>query len=300
VTRNQSIRLPDGRQLGYAEYGDPTGQPIFLFHGLPGSRLQRPLDQTLAIQLRARIITVDRPGFGRSDYQPDRTLSDWPRDVAALADALGLGKFAVAGVSAGGPYALACAAKLGQRVTRAGIASSPSPTALPGVLEGMIRSNQIVIKIAQRTPPRLAPQIARLINTITGRNPKLILAIVFGLVSTPLTDEEQALLADPELREMYLDSVLEAYRNGWGGHAWDLIVLNRPWGFRLDQIRVPVHLWHGDADQLIPPVMGQYLARQIPTCQATFIPGAGHLLIFAHWATMLTTMLGVELPRVLY
>jgi pimeloyl-ACP methyl ester carboxylesterase len=299
VTRNQSIRLPDGRQLGYAEYGDPAGRPIFLFHGLPGSRLQRPLDEALAVAQRARIITIDRPGFGRSDYLPGRTLADWPRDVAALADALGLGRFFVAGVSAGGPYALACAALLGGRVEGAGVASSPSPTYLPGVLEGMIRSNRIVIQIAQRTPPRAAPQIARLINAITGRNPKLILGIVFGLVSTPLTEDEQALLADPALREMYLDSVLEAYRQGWGGHAWDLIVLNRPWGFRLDQIRVPVQLWHGEADTLIPPVMGRYLAAQIPGCEATFIPGAGHLLIFAHWAAMLTRLLGGPAARVL-
>lgn len=295
-----TITLSDGRRLGYAEYGDPAGRPVFLFHGLPGSRLQRPTDESAALELGARLIAIDRPGFGRSDFQIDRGLPDWPRDVAALADALAIDQFAVAGISAGGPYALACAARLPERVTAAAIASSPCPTYLPGVLTGMIRSNQIVIRTAQRTPPRLAGQIARLINTITGRNPKLIAALVFGLVSTPLTDEERLALARPEIGEMYMGSVMEAYRNGWGGHAWELIVLNRPWGFALEQIQVPVYLWHGEADQLVPPVMGRYLAARIPTCTAEFVPGAGHLLVFTHWPGMLAALLGAKMPTMLY
>lgn len=291
MSRSQVVRLPDGRRLGFAEYGDRRGRPVLLFHGLPGSRLQRPPDERVAAELGARLIAVDRPGFGLSDYQPHRTLPDWPRDVAALADALGLGRFAVAGVSAGGPYALACAALLGERVSAAATASSPSPTYLPGVLRGMIRSNQIVIRIAQRTPPRLAPRVAGLINAITRREPKLIAALVFGLVSAPLTAGERALLGDPALQEMYIESVMEAYRRGWGGHAWDLIVLNRPWGFALDRIAAPVQLWHGEADELVPPGMGRYLAARIPRCRPTFVPGAGHLLIFQHWPDMLRALL---------
>ncbi len=300
MKHTNTILLPDGRTLGYAEYGDPQGRPVFLFHGLPGSRLQRPTDEAAALQLGARLIAIDRPGFGRSDFLIDRGLPDWPRDVASLADALGIERFAVAGISAGGPYALACAWRLPERVTVAAIASSPCPTYLPGVLVGMIRSNQIVIRTAQRTPPRLAPQIARFVDAITGRNPKLIAALVFGLVSTPLTDEDRIALARPEIQEMYLESVLEAYRNGWSGHAWDLIVLNRPWGFALEQIRVPVCLWHGEADELVPPVMGRYLAARIPNCQAEFIPESGHLLVFTHWPTMLAALLETKTSPVLY
>jgi pimeloyl-ACP methyl ester carboxylesterase len=285
------VTLPDGRQLGYAEYGDPQGDVVLLFHGLPGSRLQRPTDESVAMRMGARVIAVDRPGFGYSSYQAGRTLRDWPRDIAALADQLGIERFAVAGISAGGVYALATAWGLPDRVSAVATASSPSPTMLPGVLQGMIRSNQIVIKVAQNTPPRLAPQVARLINGITRREPKLIAGVVFGLVSAPLTPEEQGYLNDPALQAMYIESVLDAYRNGWDGHAWDLIVLNRPWGFDLGQIRAPVHLWHGEADELVPPAMGRYLASHIPTCQATFIPGAGHLLIFAHWPSMLAAIL---------
>jgi pimeloyl-ACP methyl ester carboxylesterase len=184
-------------------------------------------------------------------------------------------------------------------VTAAAIASSPCPTHLPGVLHGMIRSNRIVIRVAQHTPPRLSPVIARFVDRVTGRNPKLIAALVFGLVSTPLTPEEQAALGDPALQAMYLDSVLEAYRKGWRGHAWDLIVINRPWGIPLEQIGVPVYLWHGEADRLVPPAMGRYLAEHIPGCRAEFIPDAGHLLVFTRWSAMLAALLATESSGIL-
>jgi pimeloyl-ACP methyl ester carboxylesterase len=273
---------------------------VLLFHGLPGSRLQRPPDSAAALALGARVIAVDRPGFGLSDFQPDRTLYDWPRDIAALADALGIAQFAVAGVSAGGPYALACAWRLAGRVTAAALASSPCPTELDGVLTGMIRSNQIVIRTAQRTPPRLAHVIARLIDTVTLRKPLWIAGLVFGLVSAPLTPEERATLAEPDIQHMYRESVLEAYRNGWRGHAWDLIVLNRPWGIPLEKLDVPIYLWHGECDRLVPAGMGRYLASRLPRCTATFVPGGGHLLVFSRWRAMLAALLGVPTPSVVY
>lgn len=288
---DQSIRLPDGRRLGYAEYGDPNGKPVFLFHGLPGSRLQRPPDDSIAIGLGARIIAVDRPGFGLSDFLPWRTLADWPRDVVVLADTLGIGRFAVAGISAGGPYALACAERLPKRVTVAAIASSPSPTYLPGVLHGMIWQNRVVIEVALRTPPKLASGVARVVDRLTGRDPQRTLQLVFGAVSAPLTTDDEQVLAQPEIQEMYRASVAEAYRNGWGGHAWELIVLNRPWGLRLDTIKLPVYLWHGEADTLVPPQMGRYLAQALPNCHPTYIAGAGHLLVFHHWRAMLEQLL---------
>jgi pimeloyl-ACP methyl ester carboxylesterase len=108
-TTNNVFRLRDGRALGYAEYGDPGGTPVFFFHGSPGSRLQRHPDASIASELGTRIITIDRPGYGLSDFQPERTLLDWPADVAQLADALHIERFAAIGLSGGGPYLLACA-----------------------------------------------------------------------------------------------------------------------------------------------------------------------------------------------
>src|SRR5512136_1482675 len=110
-----TIALSDGRTLAYAEYGDPTGQPVFFFHGMPGSRLFRPPDQITA-KVGVRLITTDRPGYGLSTFQPGRRFLDWPGDIAQLADHLNMEKFAVMGHSAGGPYVAACAYALPQRV----------------------------------------------------------------------------------------------------------------------------------------------------------------------------------------
>ncbi len=108
-TADNVLQLRDGRVLGYAEYGNPNGKPVFFFHGLPGSRRQRHPDNSIARELDARIVTIDRPGYGLSDFQPDRRLLDWPDDVAQLADALNIDQFAAIGLSGGGPYLLSCA-----------------------------------------------------------------------------------------------------------------------------------------------------------------------------------------------
>src|SRR5215471_20729905 len=121
------ISLRDGRKLGYAEYGDPAGKPIFFFHGLPGSRLQRHPDGSIAIELGARIIAIDRPGYGLSDFQQGRTLLDWPDDVAQLADSLQIDQFAAIGLSGGGPYLLACAYSIPERINSATVVSGMGP-----------------------------------------------------------------------------------------------------------------------------------------------------------------------------
>jgi len=121
--RDSSTHLPDGRLLAYAEWGDPNGRPVFLFHGMPGSRLFFP-DPVGAAEARVRAITVDRPGMGRSDPQPGHRVADWPRDVVALAGELGLHRFGVIGWSAGTAYAFACAAVIPERLTGAAATTS--------------------------------------------------------------------------------------------------------------------------------------------------------------------------------
>ena len=114
----QTLTLRDGRALGYAEYGDPGGIPGFYFHGHPGSRLEAQLADQAAVETGIRIIALDRPGYGRSDFQPGRRILDWPSDAAEVADQLGIGAVPVLGASGGGPYALACGYVLPERFRR--------------------------------------------------------------------------------------------------------------------------------------------------------------------------------------
>ena len=133
------ITLSDGRALGYAEYGDPQGKPVFYFHGFPSSRLDWLLSDSnnVAAELNTRIIAVDRPGMGLSDPKPDREMLDWPDDVAELADAFKIKRFAGLGMSGGGPYAAACAYKIPERLTATGIVSGMGPADAPGAKDGL-------------------------------------------------------------------------------------------------------------------------------------------------------------------
>ena len=121
------IRLPNGLKLGYSEFGDTFGKPILLFHGQPGNRLFRHHNDAIAKRLGVRMISIDRPGYGLSDFQPQRTIIDWPNDVVCLCEQLGIDKFAVLGFSAGGPYAAACGVMVPERLTCIGMVSCPPP-----------------------------------------------------------------------------------------------------------------------------------------------------------------------------
>ena len=149
---NQTVTLKDGRRLGFAEYGSPAGRPVFHFHGSGASRLDRPSSEKLLLQLDIRFISVDRPGHGLSDFQPNRRLLDWPQDIEQLADHLGIQQFYVEGHSAGGPHALACARQLPKRVIAAAAISSVAPMSRPNPYQGMPGMNQLLARSARYVP----------------------------------------------------------------------------------------------------------------------------------------------------
>jgi pimeloyl-ACP methyl ester carboxylesterase len=268
----ETIRLQDGRRLGYAEWGDPSGQPLVYCHGFPGSRAEGRLGDQPARRTGVRVLAVDRPGMGLSDFQPRRGLADWPRDVDQLADALGLERFAVLGISGGGPYAAACAWGLPKRLTAVGIVSGLGPLAAPGATEGMSRQNRLLFGVVGRLPvlPRVlmavtAPRATKRPDRALEQGQR-----GFGGVDQPY-------LGRPELRQAWEATIAEAFRRGGRGPAWELRLYARPWGFRLQDIRVPVHLWHGEQDANHPIAMARHLAAAIPSCRASFYPGEGHL-----------------------
>ncbi|MGZ3645463.1 MAG: alpha/beta fold hydrolase [Ktedonobacteraceae bacterium] len=283
-TSDKIVSLHDGRRLGYAEYGAPSGKPVFFFHGLPGSRRQRHPDNSIAIKLGARIIAIDRPGYGLSDFQQGRTLLDWPDDVAQLANALKIDKFAVIGVSGGGPYMLACAYKMPERITTATTISGMGPTDNPDAIKGMLPSMRLGLDIAPRVPWGFVRLALDPVAKLVSRNPLGAKKLIPS--SAPETDKKA--FARPDIQEIDRQDLSEAYRNGAQGAFWEVILLASPWGFRLEDIHTKVFLWHGERDTTVPQQMGRYVACALSNCKARFYPGEGHTLIYNYWREILT------------
>ena len=144
IQADRTIRLPDGRTLGYAETGDPQGTPVLHFHGSPSCRLDAtaPEFDAIAERLGVRVLALDRPGVGLSDPKPNRTILDWPADVLGFAEAVGLSRFSALGVSGGAPYAAACALRIPHRLRSVGIACGVAPMDVPDGRQGMSRQNR--------------------------------------------------------------------------------------------------------------------------------------------------------------
>lgn len=256
-----------------------------MFHGLPGSRLQRPPDASLATGLGARIITVDRPGFGLSTHAPKRRLLDWPDDVAALADALGIGRFAVVGVSAGAAYAAACALRIGPRLSGAAWISGVGPEAPGASREGATWPVRAGFVLARGAPRLLRP--AFWLPALLARSRPLV---YLGWLARSVAAADQAILAQPPVRAMFAEDVPEAFRQGVRGFAHDLRLLANPWGFRLQDIETAVQLWHGEDDLVIPVGVARRAAATLPRCRAVFLQGAGHFLVLDHWREILLSL----------
>jgi pimeloyl-ACP methyl ester carboxylesterase len=282
-----TVTLRDGRTLSYLEYGDPAGKPVFFCHGTPGSRRYRHPDASIVASLGARLIAVDRPGYGRSTFQRGRRLLDWPDDLAQVADLLGIQRFAVVGISGGGPHTLACAMKLGERLTRVGLIASTAPLDLADVSAGMSRDNRRALAVTRAIPFPVLRMLYGWQVRAELRNP----AAYLDTQSAQLAAADRAVRDQPGWREMEVESTREAYRHGSRGHAWEGRMLTRSWGFGVEAIPVQVHLWQGEADTLVPLPMGRYLAAHIPGCVPTFLPGEGHLsLFYNHWRAILAAM----------
>lgn len=291
-----SIRLRDGRTLAHATVGEPSGVPVFAIHGTPGCRDPATWADAAAAT-GARVILPDRPGYGLSDFHPSQRLLDWPSDVRDLADALGLDRFAVVGLSGGGPYAAACGYALPDRVTAVGLVCAAGPFWDVPEVDATATDQaghwiRELIDLARVDPSAAAAhardECARDAD-MCMRDPEEFVAFWFD--GEGVASPDRALLKSPELREHAKGQVREALRAGVDGYTQDeLIITVRPWGFRVDEIGVPVHLWHGELDTLVPIQSARYVARAIPNCSPRFFPDEGHLLTFRHSEEIVQTL----------
>jgi pimeloyl-ACP methyl ester carboxylesterase len=281
---DRDLKLADGRTLSYAEWGDPSGQPVLLFHGSPSSRLFSP-DPAATAAAGVRLVTIDRPGYGRSDHQPGRTILDWPADVDRLADAIDLARFAVVAHSSGGPYALACAAQMPGRVTRIALVSCVVPIdEVPAAAVALDDSARNLVELARRNPEEAAAGVAAAASWL-AQDPDRFLTL-------PRPPSDEHLLGDPRVRAMFRAAVREAVRQGLSGYASDQVLEYRPWGFRLADVDADVTVWHGDQDQYIPRPHVEAMAGRLRRARTEFHSDLAHGLIVQRWATVLGDVVG--------
>ena len=279
---DRTMTLKDGRTLGFAEYGDPRGRAVIGFHGTPGSRLMLRIADGTARAQGVRLIAPDRPGFGLSDPMPERRYPDFARDVEALLDHLGVERVALAGVSGGGPYALACAASMPERISHALLVSGVAPVVGPDATPGLSRRHRIIFAWGARAP-RLLRALTGYAQRVWKRDPDAVFRRIVAM--NPPVD--RAIMTRPAVREVLIAALRDAFRRGGGPAATEIALFGRPWGFRLQDVRVPVGLWHGEGDRLVPVRMGRHMAGLLPDCRASFIPAAGHYWVFDHLETLI-------------
>ena len=276
ISGSQVATVRDGRTLTFAEWGDPSGFPVFSLHGTPGSRFGRHYDESVYSDAGARVITYNRPGYGESDRHPGRRVVDCVEDVGALADHLWIEHFAVVGSSGGGPHALAVAARLPDRVTRAACVVGLAPYDAEGfdffaemdptnvkwfgwVLEG----EAVLVPELEREAAEIIERVAADPATVVG-------------VDWDLSESDRAELARKERHEIIRQSTSEEFRNGVWGWVDDDFSFVQPWGFDLAEIRVPTRVIYGTTDVIVPRRHGEWLARNVPGAEVVIDQDRGH------------------------
>lgn len=269
-----TVTLPDGRLLGYAEYGVPSGQPVLWFHGTPGAKRQiHPETRALARSHEVRLIAVERPGVGESTAHLYRSVAEFAADIAVLADALSVERFSVAGLSGGGPYALACAHELPDRVLAAAVLSGAAPSVGPDSPGGG------VVALARYAAPFIA-RARGVLGFMTACAVRALAPVadpVMSLYTLTMPPGDQRIFSDPETRAIFQQDLIVASRGGMQAMFNDAVLFGRDWGFSLGDIRVPVFFWHGDADNLVPLSHGEHMAALVPGAVLEVRPEEGHL-----------------------
>jgi pimeloyl-ACP methyl ester carboxylesterase len=266
------IERPDGRVVAWAEWGEPSGKPFVRLHGTPGSRVTRPLSPDLYERLGAHVVTLDRPGYGRSTPQRERTWLSCADDAIAVADAMGWDTFGVHGGSGGAPHALAIGVRAPERVTVLGLSNPAAPLELTD-LDDMDDMNAEATRRAQEGRESMEAFIALIYEKvqadIAGGFQELM-----AEANAPEADQER--FRESSLRAIFVESVTEAIANGPRGWYDDSWYLSTPWDFSLEDVTVPVRIWYSEEDRSTPPRSVELMAERLNVASLE-LRGGGHL-----------------------
>ena len=269
-----TLTTPDGRLLDHVVTGD--GPLVLSLHGTPQGHVLVPELVAAAREVGVRLASYARPGYAGSTRQPGRSIADCVVDVLAVADALGGERFAVFGASGGGPHALACGALAAGRCAAVATVAGVGPWDMPGLdfLAGMGEGNEVEFGAALRGEEPLRAVIGPWREQMLAGGPRGTYSALETVLSPP--DRE---VFSTSFAEQFHAGLEVALRDGVDGWVDDDIAFTRPWGFALDDVRVPVHLWQGGQDLMVPPAHGRWLAERLPTCSPHLLPDDGHLTL---------------------
>ena len=289
-----TVERPGGRSVAWASWGVDGGRRLLQFHGTPGSRLGPTRDLALYERLNAHVVTFDRPGYGQSTPQRDRTILSVADDALAIADRLEWDRFSVLGISGGGPHALAVGVRAPRRVIKLGLAVGGPPTELvdPDDLIALNREGRRRAEEEGRESLEafLAEPAAQIPADPVG-------VLEAAMADAPPVDRE--MLKRTDVRDVLAASLREAFANGplgWYDDSWRL---STPWDFRLEEVGVPVHMWYGAIDRNVPIRAVEAMAARLTVASFDVIPDAGHLGWLAHEEEILQTLLASNDSRLL-
>jgi pimeloyl-ACP methyl ester carboxylesterase len=269
-----TIAVREGRRLGFASFGTPDGRPLFWMHGTPGARRQIPVEaRVLAEQHDLRIIGIDRPGIGSSTAHVYPDVLDWTNDLEIVADTLGIDTFHVIGLSGGGPYTLAAAAAMPERVLGLEVIGGVAPTVGPDAIGGGL------VAVAGPLAPLLSLGRVPLSLALTGgiRLARPFAGSALDLYRVLQPEGDRRLLGRPEFKAMFIDDLLNGSRKQVSAPLADILLFTRDWGFRLADVKAPVRWWHGDADHIVPHRHGEHCVARLPHAELFTMAGESHL-----------------------
>jgi pimeloyl-ACP methyl ester carboxylesterase len=266
-----TFTLSSGRKLAYAEYGDPAGVPMFYFHGWPSSRLQGEFLHEVGRKRGLRVVAPDRPGIGLSEFQPKRRLLDWPEDIKELAAHLGWTNFHVLGVSGGGPYVLACAHAMPERLLSAGVICGAPPLKEVGT-QDLMWTYRLALWGQRYVPPLLGPGLAAAGQFMQLPVNSPLMAAFVG----KMCERDQLALHDTELYRILMASGRVGVTSSVRSVSTDGNIYSSDWGIDFVKMLFPIRYWHGGRDKNIPVTMIERFVKKMPNANLTVFEEDGH------------------------